>query len=193
MQSVVCFCEAFLLLPKCIHQLKTQGRYVHFASVLGRFWTTELLIKWTRDRVLNLQACQHFCVSAKAWERANTMLFWTHFTCLSRVWVNLALKYVLHFYAYCNKNKRGTSVQVIPNKQFRSSTWPRLPAKTPAHKRPCVCVFHKTIIRWICPDISDPADCRLPSPWFGVRISAHTETTHPSLLVFWPGVLQTIR
>lgn len=54
--------------------------------------------------------------------QANTMLFWTHLTYLRRVWVNLALKYALHFYAYCNKNKRGTSVQVIPNKQFRSST-----------------------------------------------------------------------
>lgn len=46
---------------------RKHGGDVYILLETGRFWTIELLIKWARDGVLNLQACQHYCVSAKAW------------------------------------------------------------------------------------------------------------------------------
>lgn len=88
----------------------------------GRFWTIELLIKWARDRVLNLQACQHYCVSAKAWERANTKLCWTHLTCLSGRQCAGIQRYTMCFVHVRKESKCITCDWVIRNKQFRRST-----------------------------------------------------------------------
>lgn len=101
------------------------------------------LINWAGDRVLNLQACQRFCLSAKAWERANTKLCWTHLAWLNCVWKDPIVQYVclcrvLFFcfffppWMFCGSQWSGNP------KQLRSSTWPRLSTKAPSHKWPCV-------------------------------------------------------
>lgn len=159
---------------------------LHFGRKCEWFWTTELLIKWTGDRVLHLQACQQFCICAKVWERAKRKLRHTHLNCLSYLWGNLGA------WCVCTLCRNMDLMTCHPQQTLWAAPDQGSEVNPQQTNAVCVCASSKTII-WICSLTSDSAKWS-SSPQESAWILQHTYPQQPS--AHWysrPGALQSAR